>query len=469
MMTKRRHRKVSAISAAISAILLAFGFLAPASAIAVEKSTFETDDPRAFVVAREGQFFLFGKRFVMKGTNYLGSWRTPATMPQGTAGVEIVVPWSLWQNWNVTAINLDFAVLRSGLHATVLRIPLPSRSDFGVWFNPDGSVAERYAAELVQLADLAARNNIRLELCLLWNVGKEIEQQRGAFEPGGAMDRFYQNQVRSIGRLLKRHPSVIAYSVGNEVLVRWQLNGTHNSWYEPFAADFMLRRYNDLRVEAPRQLIATDELVSGAMGTWHTPGADFARLPDVTGSNGGAALVLADHVDYVGAHFYPETLTPQDVARDFDPMIADAVERLKRYMAAVAPRRKPVVFDEFGLLISPLTIPPAQFAGPRDQLMQQVLTAGMAVGLQGLLAWSALPRLPLRSVHISSGTAVENSIPFETNIDARGVMHRVLFYDAYFNLFDLRGDDELVPTAGARAIAEAWPEIPLPLPPEMRR
>ena len=129
-------------------------------------------------------------------------------------------------------------------------------------------VTDHYKSVLQELTDTAYAAGIRVQFCLLWNIKNEISHNPDDFVPGGTMDRFYENQVRSIGLALRDHPGAMAYSIGNEALVIWQVNALHRSSYEGRAAAFIARRLHDLREVAPRQLLATDEINDYDKSSW---------------------------------------------------------------------------------------------------------------------------------------------------------------------------------------------------------
>lgn len=191
---------------------------------------FRSDDPNDFVQVRDGRFVLVGKPFVMKGTNYFGSWRFNPTIHAGN-GIEHASAWAYLHHWDSEKAALDFQLIGSQLNATAIRTGTPSQSDFAAlvqyhgfepWFEPDGTVADTYRSKLIELADVAYASGIRIQFCMLWSLGSEIVKDPGAFKPGGRTDGFYSNQVRSIALALRNHPGVIGYSIGNEVRLTGQ-------------------------------------------------------------------------------------------------------------------------------------------------------------------------------------------------------------------------------------------------------
>ena len=433
--------------------------------------SYQSDNPDDYVQVRDGKFVLAGKPFVIKGTNYFGSWLHNDTDIQAD-GVERWNPWAFYHDWDGQKVDADFRFIRSHLNASVVRVATPSVLNFESlikfngyqpWYNPDGTIAERYKSELIELADIAFENGIRIQFCLLWYLGQEILKDRDAFRPGGRMDRFYSNQVRSIAMALRDHPGVIGYSVGNEVLVNWPINGTHTSWYERLAVGFIQRHLQDLRAEAPRQLLTVDEVAAPQSHEWYTPGPEFALIPDV---DNGRPVRLADDVDYFSPHFYPETYTTEEAVGRGREEINDAQRQLRLYMQTASADGKPVSVGEFGLKVTPSTLPREQYSRVRDFLFQGFLAEGERLGLQGLLAWAALPGLVLRPAHY---WLLESKInpysPVELDLeDGTGQrLRRIVFYEPSFELFTWReGDSAPRPTAAARAIANAWSQTPLP-------
>ena len=452
----------------------------PPAAQSVSSSSPRPANPADFVQIRDGRFRLEGRPFVLKGTNYFGSWRGQTTIPAGENTVHGTV-WAFYHNWNPAEMDLDFQFLRSQLNATAVRIGTPALSDFAnlvryhdfqPWYNPDGTITDHYKNELIQLADIAYKNNIRIQFCLLWHLSEEIEKDGDAFKPGGKMDAFYSHQIRSVAAALRDHPGVMAYSVGNEVLIKWKLNGTHTSWFEARAGGFILRRLRELRATSPHQLLTVDEGAGHAnMKYWHCPGVEFSLLPDVDNSNGNHAFRLSDQVDYHGGHFYPEMITSENLSDNAEAKLTDADVQLTTYMKAARADGKPVILGEFGLQLKQETLAPGQypqFAALRDEFIKRVMTTGQTLGLQGALYWLALPGMILRPGHFSIEPSKENKYsPIELHVEQPdGRMHRVLFYDPYYSLFTWAPTgDTPSPTPAAKAIAAAWPDVPPPLQP----
>ncbi len=447
-------------TAAVAALLAVFIVAAPGHGAAAK-------DPQAYVRISNGRFALEGRPFVLRGTNYFGSWRFPYTFDQGD-GVEQATIWSFFHHWDRGKLDLDFKFLKAGLNATALRIGTPAQSDFAAlvryhgyapWYEPDGSITARYRQKLVELADTALADGLRVQLCLLWNIAREIAGDPEDFAPGHRLDRYYANQLRSIAGALRGHPGATAYSVGNEVLVDWPLNGTHRSWYEGVAAGFIARRLKELRATAPDQLITDDEVAHPETHRWFDPGPEFAEL-DAPEGGVGQGFRLANLLDYLGPHFYPETLTPADLpAGRFEAKLTDAKERLGDYMQAAAPFHKPVVLNEFGLKIAPPTLAPQDYSQPRDQLFRTVVSASERDGVQGLLAWTALPGLVLRPGDYSVAPSQLNRYsPIE--VDLGSPARRILFYNPSFELFVWGKQGELpFPTAAAKILAAFVPPL----------
>ncbi len=155
-------------------------------------------DPQEYVRISHRRFTLQGRPFILRGTNYFGSWRFPNTISQDD-GVEQATIWSFFRNWDRHKLDLDFEFLKRRLNATALRIGTPAQSDFAAlvcyhgyapWYEPDGSIAAGYRQELVELADLARADGLRVRLCLLWNIAREIAGDPEDFAPGHAPKRL---------------------------------------------------------------------------------------------------------------------------------------------------------------------------------------------------------------------------------------------------------------------------------------
>jgi hypothetical protein len=434
----------------------------------------QSDNPNDFVQVRDGRFVLGGKPFIIKGTNYFGSWLHHSSIDAGN-GIEHVTVWALYHDWDSQKVDLDLRFIRSQLSATAVRVGTPAKVDFGSfvryhgyqpWYLPDGTIAQEYKSELIQLADIAYRNGMRIQFCLLWNVGSEIARDPEAFRPGGEMDRLYSNQVRSIAIALRKHPAVIGYSIGNEVLINWPLNGTHTSWYEVLAAGFILRRLREIRTVAPHQLLTTDESAASEAKEWYAIGPEFATLSGVDVGTGSQSVRLTDEVDYLGPHLYPEALRPEDLPDGFGDKIADTKRQLAVYLRAAGTLAKPVVINEFGLQISPEVPSSDDYSPIRDRLFSAVIAEGQKLGLQGLLAWDAIPEIALDLGHYrvrASKLNPSSSVEVDIDLEDRSRRRQILFYEPRFNLFQWqRGKSLPSATAAAKAIASAWANIPQP-------
>jgi hypothetical protein len=304
---------------------------------------------------------------------------------------------------------------------------------------------------------------MRVQFCLLLNVRAEIVKDPDAFAPGGAMDRFYSAQVRSIGLALRGHPGAMGFSVGNEVLVNWPTNGTHRSAFEGRAAAFIARRLRDVRMVAPMQLLTTDEVAHADEHLWEDPGPEFAEVSDPAEGRQGRPFRLADDVDYLGPHFYPEVLTPRDLPDDaFRPKVAEALRKLGDYMKVARKTGKPVVIDEFGLKIDPPTLTAEDYSKPRDELYRAFVPEAEKDGAQGFLSWIALPDFVLRpGDYTITASRLNRYSPIEVDIHSSG--ERILFYEPVWQLFTWASSgDEPLPTASAKAIAAAWSRLSAP-------
>jgi hypothetical protein len=444
-------------------------------------ASIHTENSNDYVQVRDGKFVLAGKPFVIKGTNYFGSWRYHHTIDAGN-GIEFDTAWDIYHDWDSRKLAMDFKFIRSQLKATTVRIGTPAVADFAAlveyhnyqpWFNPDGTITEQYRFELIKLADIAYANGIRIQFCLLWGLGPEMAKHPDAFQLGGEMDKFYAKQVSSIAMALRSHPGVIAYSIGNEVLVDWPVNGTHTSSFEGQAAGFIVRRLQELRAAAPRQLLTTDEGAAPEAKQWYAPGSALVVLPDVDIGNGPQPIRLADFVDYLGTHFYPETLQPEDLADGFASKIANAKQQLAIFMQAAQAIGKPVVFNEFGLQMSTKTIVAGHYSTVRDRLFHAIIADGQKLGLQGLLAWDALPEIALiPGQYVVKESKLNAYSPLEVDTDdSKHTQRQGLFYQPEFYLFEWRNGSAFPKaTPAAISIASAWPHIPQPIvPPQASR
>jgi hypothetical protein len=424
----------------------------------------QTPDPTAFVKVRDGRFEWRGQPFVLRGVNYFGSWRFPNTI-QGRDGIEHGTIWAFYQHWDTAKVALDFDFLRQQLHATALRVGTPAESDlvhlvalhgYAPWYADDGSITPRYKEELGELMRQAGAAGLHIQLCLLWNVKREIAQDPGVFSAGGVKDRFYANQVRSIAAALRDRPALMAYSVGNEALVNWPVNGRNRSSYEEVAAGFIARRLRDIREIAPHQLLASDETTSSRTGQWYDPGPELVPIPGL-GSDGGTSR-LADYVDYLGTHFYHVKLTAADLVGDgFAGKLDAAADGLATYVAKARQigGRKPIVLNEFGLDLNPAGLVQQKEVAPREALFRMVARESAKAGVQGLLAWDALPRIRLRAGdYVVKPSQLNRYSPFEMDIISSG--RRILFLSPGFNLF-VWNDGDALPEAtdSAKILANA--------------
>jgi hypothetical protein len=238
---------------------------------------------------------------------------------------------------------------------------------------------------------------------------------------------------------LRSHPGVMGYSIGNEFLVDWPINGTHRSSFEGQAAGFILRRLKEGRAAAPRQLVTIDEGAALAK-QWFTPELAFLVLSDVDTGNGRQPIRLAYSVDYLGTHYYPEILRPEDLTDGFASKTADATQKLAIYIKAAKPFGKPVVLNEFGLGISPETLDPERYSSARDRFFQAIIAEGQKLGIQGLLAWEALPKIVLiPGQYVVRERKLNKYSPVEVDIDEPNhTQRRVLMYHPEWSLFEWR-------------------------------
>ena len=248
------------------------------------------------------------------------------------------------------------------------------------------------------------------------------------------------------------------------MLVLWPSNYYHHTAFEGRAAAFIRRRLHELRTVAPYQLLTDDEGAGPPnKDLWHAPDPDLALLSDPAEGQGTQPFRLADELDYLGTHWYPESLKPEDCRDDaFAPKIADAVQKLEDYMIVAKATDKPVVVNEFGLPPDAKKISQTDYERVRDQYYQAFLGACEKNGVQGLLTWVSVPRFVLRPGDWALTPSTLNQYsPFE--LDIHNSSRRILFYDPNWDLFVWTGKgDTPEPTPAAKAIASSWSHIPLP-------
>ena len=107
--------------------------------------------------------------------------------------------------------------MASQLNATAVPIVTPSLLNFDnlvkihgyePWFNPDGTIADRYSNELIQLADpRLCERDAYPTLSALGFLHQEIVQGWRCVRgwPGG-LTGFTPNHIRSVAHALKNHP-----------------------------------------------------------------------------------------------------------------------------------------------------------------------------------------------------------------------------------------------------------------------
>ena len=471
--THRTMRPISFLQGSCASVLLGLLLLVAGRAETAPLAAGLSEDPGDYVQVRNGKFLLAGKPFVIKGTNYFGSWLYRHTI-DADDGTEHHIEWAFYHDWDSAKLDRDFQFIRAQLNATTVRIGTPGKAafeplvkfhHFQPWYDAQGQITEKYRTELIKMADIAYADGIRIQFTLIWNLKREIAKDPDSFKAGGPMDRLYANQVASIATALRNHPGVMGYSIGNEVLVDYQINGKHPSSYEGVAAGFIMRRLKEVRAIAPLQLLTLDEGGNGKK-EWYAPEMAFVLLPDVDTGNGRESIRLADHVDYLGTHYYPETLEPEDLGGRFAGKVADARQKLASYMQVARKFGKPVVLSELGLRISPMTLSPNQYSFYRDQFWQGIMAESQSQGMQGVLAWDAVPDVALvPGQYVVKQSTINEYSPVEVDISGPDhTQRRLLMVHPEWYLFEWRGDGALppVPTPAAKAIASAWADIPQP-------
>lgn len=135
---------------------------------------------------------------------------------------------------------------------------------------------------------------------------------------------------------------------------------------------------------------------------------------------------------------------------------------LDEYMRAASALGKPIVIDEFGLRTAPEIFRGPQLDEIRARFFQAVIAEGRSKGLQGLLAWNALPEIALIPNHYevrASGEHLKPNDDPEIDIDSDHTQHRILHYKSSYNLFEWRGNEsEPGTTKTSDVLASSWPE-----------
>ena len=86
-------------------------------------------DPQNYVRVGDGKLILSGKPFVIRGTNYFGSWLHDDTDKQAE-GVERLNLWAFYHEQDTNKLDTDFEFMYSQLRATAVRTGTPSLLNF---------------------------------------------------------------------------------------------------------------------------------------------------------------------------------------------------------------------------------------------------------------------------------------------------------------------------------------------------
>jgi mannan endo-1,4-beta-mannosidase len=301
--------------------------------------------PPGFVYVRDGRFFVDGSPFRFVGANVSVMYRDedrarmPETMRQAAqAGMKVVRVWAFGEGGpdDVKPVGADF----KDWPRTFFFRKAP-----GQW-------NENAFIELDRVLTEAARNNLRVQLCLTnwwrdtggitqylrWagiNDAADDRQPFGInneramlFYTNDTTRRLYREHVEKIatrrnsitGKLYREDPTILGYELLNEaqaMTMRW---AERRAWFAEMS-DY-------LKSLDPDHLIAP--------GDWGYRSAAERRE------------WLADHslphIDYCDVHNYPRD--DHDISVDSPAALRDFV---RNRMAAAYSIRKPLVFGEFGM------------------------------------------------------------------------------------------------------------------------
>lgn len=433
----------------------------------------------AFVQLQNGRLTLDGKPFVAKGVNYMGSWRHK-TVFNFEPSIEGWTNFSFLHNFDLAAIDADFAFMHESMGVTAVRVGLPAEEDYAnlvryhgylPFCDPLGNIDPVYLERLRLMADIGLKHGIRIHLAGMWSMGPLVGGNPAPFRPGTERDLFYGRYFRGLARALKDHPGIMAYEIGNETMVNWAVNGEHRSQWEAEVLSFAARRIHDVREEAPHQLVTSGEIGHdlNQREKWFWPSPEFAVLEDIHGVNGGVPFNLASLVDYISPHFYLVPLRISDTVESFEARLPFAQQSLQEYLQFALAQGKAVVAGEFGMQLEGADR--AQFLS-RDQwqiqqgkLFSALLTTAEKAGMSGALAWAGLPsfRLIPGQYFISPSTFNPYS-PTEILLTTDGIYKTIIGYDAVFETYEWTAAGQIVLNAAGGALQAAWNQPPAPNP-----
>ncbi len=360
-----------------------------------------------FIGVRGDRLILDGNEYAIKGANYLGGRYIQEYIKDYT-WFEHYNIWQIFHNFDTQKIEEELQWLKYFLGVNTIRILTPAESSFRAfvvwhdwepWFSSKGTISPLYLNRLKQFLDIAERNQIKVVLELFhniqsrewmcWENGAWVEctrplstyqESETSFIPSGSdKETFYLRYLQSLISVLKDHPAILAYEVGNEMLVQsdvnyWQSWG--RDWYEARVLSFVKRMITEIRRLDKNHLIVSGEVVTeeSHSSAWHWPSAEFALIRDIDNLNSGQPFSLESLVDLVAPHLYKRENFP-----DISLMLQEIKSRTE----------KPVALNEFGYLQIDNTLPPPY--PEQEELFRQVIAAANQYGYVGYQVWAPFP------------------------------------------------------------------------------
>lgn len=351
-----------------------------------------TDFLSGRITVEEGRLSRAGSPFFAKGANYCFG-RYIQRYILNAQNIEAHNGWQFFHDFDPDEIKTEMLFLKTHLNANTFRIltPCEQRFDpyvtyhgFEPWFLADGSINPIYRNRIIKILDIAYQSGIYIQLELFHNIqNSEITESYGYIGPGTLREQFYINYLNSlIDPALTYHPALLAYEVGNEMLVKHPDNYWTQTGHEARVLSFISRMITVIRSLDGNHLVTSGEVVtlpgSGpSQQLWHYPCAEFALINDIDNLNNGAAFSLYELVDYISPHFY----TP-----------AEGLSYTAGEVAAYSD--KPVVMGEFGYWVSDTDKLQTDKGGYLED-QQLHFEAGFDAiennHLQGILCWSPFP------------------------------------------------------------------------------
>jgi len=305
-----------------------------------------------FVHVQGDKLYLDGEPFYVKGTNYLGgSYLELNSYPQKD-GRYLWNAYQKFQNWDAVKIEEEIRLLRQNLDINSIRLFAPPSIDhedswvewhgFEPWFLPEdnnqslpaGSVNPVLADRLLELIEIAGRNEIKTQLVFFLGVQHEVEN--GKVLPGSDYERKYFNFLESLLPHLKDDPAILAYEFGNEMLIYEGNLQADNNNFAARQLSFIKRMIDKTHFLDSKHLITTGEIVCRkediCQNLWWYPLADFQNFADLDDLNNGQPFSLFSLVDFISPHFYMTNQNEIDI-------LVDQVKK-RSY--------KPIIVGEFG-------------------------------------------------------------------------------------------------------------------------